>query len=260
MELPIEAPADGLVWQPKEPTGRILVTGAAGTVATLIAPHLAETHELIGLDTQPIDHPAFTVTHRVDLGNTQVLTELIRSADYVLHLATGVAQGGAGLAAVDVAATSRILALAIRHGTHRVILASSNHVAGWAERELIAGHGTGQVKPWDPPRPDGAYGAAKAHMEALGRFASDSSGLPVSILRIGTMRANMTLQELIDSTELAYLGFGEFRRHRLTRTWLRGGDLVAIVREEFAASEPFRLRYTTSSPGQQEWDHTVFTG
>ena len=259
-ELPLEAPADGLRWQPKSPTGRMLITGAAGSVATCIASQLAETYELIGLDTASVEHPAFTVTYRCDLANTAVLTELVRSAEYVLHLATGAAQGSRGLYDVDVAATNRLLALAITHGVHRVVLASSNHVAGWAERELIAGRGDGHVKPWDPPRPDGAYGAAKAQMEALGRFASDVAGLPVSILRIGTMRSTMTLQELIDSQELAYLGFGEFRTQRLTRSWLSGADLVTILHEELSATEPFRLRYATSSPEQAQWDHTVYTG
>ena len=97
-------------------------------------------------------------------------------------------------------------------------------------------------------------------MEALGRFASDASGLPVSVLRIGTMRANMTLQELIDSNELAYLGFGEFRQQRLKRTWLTGDDLVDMLLEEFNALEPYRLRFATSSPDQDEWDHSIYTG
>src|SRR5690606_11862707 len=117
---------------------------------------------------------------------------LIQDANYVVHQATSASQGKEGLYAIDVDATNRILASAITHGTRRVVLASSNHVAGWHEREHLAGRGDGHVKPADPPRPDGMYGAAKAFMEALGRFASDASGLPVSVLRIGTMRANMT--------------------------------------------------------------------
>lgn len=47
---------------------------------------------------------------------------------------------------------------------------------------------------------------------------SSESGLPGSVLRIGIMRANMTQQEFIDSDDLAYLGFGEFREQRLKRT------------------------------------------
>ena len=260
MELPIQAPAFGLIWNRRHTSNRILITGAAGAVSRLISSRLSESHKLIGIDVAPLASDDFIETHQADLNDDALLDRLVSEADYVLHLATGVADGKDGLCAVDMDATNRILAAAIQHGTRRVVLASSNHAAGWHEREHLAGRGDGQVKPSDPPRPDGMYGAAKAYMEALGRFASDASGLPVSVLRIGTMRANMTLQELIDSDELAYLGFGEFRQQRLKRTWLTGDDLVDMLLEEFAASEPYRLRFATSSPDQDEWDHAVFTG
>src|SRR5699024_9531168 len=109
-------------------------------------------------------------------------------------------------------------------------------------------------------RPDGLYGAAKAYMEALGRFASDASGLPVSVLRIGTIRSNLSLQELIDSDELPYLGFGEARAQRLKRTWLTGDDLVNILEEEFTAYRPYRLRPAPSSPDRQQCDHSGHPG
>ena len=260
MDLPLQAPAEGLRWTPKPQGNRVLITGAAGTVASLITKQLAASYELVGLDAAPIDDDAFTETYQADLDDVALLDELVQTTDYVLHLATGASQGKQGLYALEIDATNRILASAITHGTRRVVLASSNHAAGWHEREHLAGRSDGHVKPSDPPRPDGMYGAAKAYMEALGRFASDVSGLPVSVLRIGTMRANMTLQELIDSDELDYLGFGEFRTQRLKRTWLTGDDLVEMLKEEFGAAEPYRLRYATSSPEQYEWDHTVFTG
>lgn len=260
MDLPVQAPASGLTWRPRSQGHRLLITGAAGTVASLITGQLSESYVLVGVDAAPIEDEAFTETHQTNLDDEALLDRLVQQADYVLHLATGASQGKQGLYAIEIDATNRILASAIEHGTRRVVLASSNHAGGWHERELIAGRGDGHVKPSDPPRPDGMYGAAKAYMEALGRFASDASGLPVSVLRIGTMRANMTLQELINSDEMPQLGFGELRAQRLKRTWLTGDDLVDILREEFSVEEPYRLRYATSSPDQEQWDHTVYTG
>lgn len=260
MDLPIEAPASGLTWKPRSPSNRILITGAAGIVASLITEQLAKSYQLVGLDTAPIPGQHFAETYQADLDDEALVDRLVQEADFVLHFATGASQGKHGLYALEIDATNRILASAIAHGTRRVVLASSNHAGGWPERELIFGHGDGHIKPSDPPRPDGLYGAAKAYMEAVGRFASDASGLPVSVLRIGTMRNTMTLQELIDSDEMPQLGFGEFRVQRLKRTWLTGDDLVDILLEEFNADEPYRLRYATSSPDQEEWDHTVFTG
>lgn len=260
MDLPIEAPAGGLHWTVRSTGNRMLITGGAGTVASLISEQLAKSYELVGIDAAPITNRDFAETHQADLDDDALLDRLVQDADYVLHLATGAPGGKHGIYATEMDATNRILASAIVHGTRRVILSSSNHAAGWPERELIAGTGNGHVTPSDLPRPDGLYGAAKAYMEALGRFASDSSGLPVSVLRIGTMRNNMSLQELIDSDEMPHLGFGEFREERLNRTWLTGNDLVEILLEEFAAEEPYRLRYATSSPAQEQWDHTVYAG
>lgn len=260
MDLPVQAPSEGLPWSPRPGGNRVLITGAAGTVASLITRKLAENYELVGVDLAPIDDEAFTETHQADLGDEAVIDRLVQETDFVVHLATGASDGKHGLYAIDIDATNQILASAIAHGIRRVVLASSNHAAGWPEREWLAAQGDGHVKPSDPPRPDGLYGAAKAFMEALGRFASDASGLPVSALRIGTMRANMSLQELIDSDEMPHLGFGTRRAERLKRTWLTGDDLVAILLEEFNAVEPYRLRYATSSPEQHQWDHTVYTG
>ncbi len=260
MDLPIEAPAGGLIWAPGPQGNRILITGAAGTVASLITQQLSKSYQLVGIDTVAIKNHNFLETYQADLDDVDLLDQLVQETDYVLHLATGAPGGKQGIYATEMDATNRILASAIIHGVRRVVLASSNHAAGWPERELIAGTGTGHVSPSNPPRPDGLYGAAKAFMEALGRFASDSSGLPVSLLRIGTMRDNLSLQELIDSDEMPHLGFGEFRERRLKRTWLTGDDLVAILHEEFAAEEPYRLRYATSSPEQEQWDHAVHTG
>lgn len=260
MDLPIQAPPSSQRWTPRPHGNRLLITGAAGTVANLVSHQLAQTFELVGIDIIPIDNDAFVETHQAGLDDEALVDRLVQEADFVVHLATGAPDGKDGLYATDMDATNRILASAIAHGTRRVVLASSNHASGWPEREWLAGVGDGQVKPSDPPRPDGLYGAAKVFMEALGRFASDSSGLPVSALRIGTMRDNMTLQELIDSDEMPHLGFGELRAQRLKRTWLTGDDLVDILLEEFNAPDPYRLRYATSSPDQEQWDHTVYTG
>ena len=266
MDLPLEAPADGLNWSPRplgkpgKPRNRVLITGAAGTVASLITRKLSASYDLVGIDAVPIDEQDFVETYQANLDDDAIVDQLVHDADFVLHLATGAAAGKDGLYKTEMDATNRILAAAIANGTRRVVLASSNHAAGWPERQWLAGTGNGHAKPSDPPRPDGLYGAAKAYMEALGRFASDASGLPVSVLRIGTMRRNMSLQELIDSDELPQLGFGTLRTQRLKRSWLTGDDLVAILEQEFTAVEPYRLRYATSTPDQAQWDHTVYTG
>lgn len=258
VDLPIEA-GPPPTWTPAPRNHRMLITGAAGMIATSISGQLAETFELIGADVVPITAPEYTATYTTDLTDTELLEQLISTVDYVLHFATGVKNGRQGLYDVEMTATERVLRLAIHYGVHRVVLASSTHAAGWYERDLVAGRGDGKVGPYSMPRPDGLYGAAKLYMESLGRFAADWAGLPVSILRIGTMRTGMTKEDLIASDQLPYLGTGTFRTQRLSRSWLEPADLVHILAEELQATETFRIRYATSTPDQQEWDHSVIT-
>src|SRR5699024_7411275 len=102
MDLPVQAPASGLNWEPRPQGHRILVTGAAGTVASLITRRLAESYELTGIDAAPIDNDDFVETHQADLDDDALLNQLVSEADYVLHLATGGSAGKDGLYAVDI--------------------------------------------------------------------------------------------------------------------------------------------------------------
>ena len=81
----------------------------------------------------------------------------------------------------------------------------------------------------------------------MGRAAAEFASLPVSLLRIGTVRLDDDVERAAGEDEFAYIGDREAVRHRLNRTWLFHADLVRQVREEFAAPETFRLRYAASA-------------
>src|SRR5699024_5311048 len=143
MDLPIQAPASPPRWASRPTGNRVLMTGAAGTVANLITHQLAKNYELVGIDVAPIDNDAFTETHQAGLDDEALIDGLVQEADFIVHLATGAPDGKDGLYATEIDSTNRILASAIVHGTHRVVLASSNHAAGWPEREWLAGMSDG---------------------------------------------------------------------------------------------------------------------
>src|SRR5690625_3337471 len=179
MDLPLEANVSDLSWSPRAKTNSILITGAAGTVARLITPKLAEKYHLVGIDTAPITDDNFAETYQADLADEVLLDRLAEDADFVLPLATGSSQGQDSLYAIELDATNRILASAIAHGTRRVLLASSNDAAASPELEPSPCHGDRHVTPAAPPRSDGLFGPANAYMKARRRFASDTSGLLV---------------------------------------------------------------------------------
>jgi nucleoside-diphosphate-sugar epimerase len=240
---------------------RVLITGAAGVVATALARDLSTDHALVALDLDPVREPEhWAEVHKVSVGDRDAVQHLMRDVDVALHLAHGAYAGWEGLREVDIDGTRNILDGALAGPCRRVVLASSNHVGGWSELDHLAGLPAPlPVEPGDPPRPDGLYGVAKATMEALGRAAAECNGLPVSVLRIGTCRVDDDFDRCVQEPGFAYIGDHDAVHRRLSRTWLAHADLVRIVREELAAPETFRLRYAISNPAGNLWSVTPLT-
>jgi nucleoside-diphosphate-sugar epimerase len=208
---------------------------------------LRDRFRLVALDVkQPEDPTAFDEVIIGSVADRDTVMAAAAGADYILHLAGGVARGWDGLAEVELSGTRNVVDAAMSAACARLILASSNHVAGWHELDLLTGAATGSTGPADPQRPDGLYAASKAFVEALGRSAAEYAGLPVSILRIGTMRRTDDPRALAADPAFAYVGDPVAVAARMERTWLYHEDFRRVVLEELAAPETFRLRYAVS--------------
>jgi nucleoside-diphosphate-sugar epimerase len=241
--------------RPLEPIGRrprVLITGSAGVVATVLARDLSADHDLTGLDLRPTREPdRWDAAITASVGDRNAVLKAAAEVEYVLHLAHGSYEGWDGLREVDIDGTRNVLDGAMRGCCRRVVIGSTNHVVGWSELDYLAGYSIDlPLGPSSPPRPDGLYGAAKIAGEALGRAAAEFAGLPVSVLRIGTVRLDDNVERAVDENEFAYIGDRQAIRRRLDRTWLYHADLVRQVREEFAAPETFRLRYAVSAESE----------
>jgi nucleoside-diphosphate-sugar epimerase len=237
-----------------------LITGAAGTIGSILAPALSEDGPVICLDVVESSpgSPAWRGV-RGDVGDRELLRRCLEPGGAVVHLATGVARGWEGLLAVDVLGTKGLLDAAAQVGVRRVILASTNHVVGGFEldyfrRGLAPGLGTvaAVVRPTDPIRPDSEYGAVKAFGEAYGRFIAETTETAVSCLRIGTVAPVDDPAAYATLPDFAHIpGGAEGIGRRLRATWLYHADLLRIVREELAANDRFRLRFGVSdNPGR----------
>jgi nucleoside-diphosphate-sugar epimerase len=258
-EIPVSAVARTHRARPATPPAqtrpRVLVTGAAGVLGTVLARHLGADHALVAVDLAPVREGGhWAEVHQVSVGDRPTVLKLAADVDYALHLAHGAYAGWEGLREVDIDGTRNILDGALAGRCRRVVLASSNHVVGWSELDHLAGAPADlPVHPADPPRPDGLYGAAKATMEALGRAAAECHGLPVSVLRVGTVRLDDDPDQAAAEPGFGYIGDRDAVRRRLRKTWLHHGDLVRMIREELAAGETYRLRYATSCTDESLW-------
>jgi uronate dehydrogenase len=206
---------------------RVAVTGAAGTIGSVLVPGLRERgHEVRGLDRRS----GAGVDVVGDCLDPSAVDRLLEGTDAVVHLA-----GNPGETDLPTALDSHVLTTAavcegmLRHHVGRLVLASSNHAVGRTPRSDL-------VDDTVPPRPDTFYGVAKVAAEAVSRLYADRHGLQVACLRIGSFADR------------------PHSRHQLA-TWLSHGDAVRLV--DACLTAPglgFAVLYGISGNTRAWWD------
>lgn len=173
----------------------VLITGATGNLGSKLVEFLRDDYGLTLIDKDGKGRPEVV---EADLSVwDDAWVELFIGVDTAVHLAADPRpdRSWGELQAPNIDATVNVYNAAIKNGVRRVIFASSNHVMG-GYREV--------TEPWRistdlPPLPGTRmthrngfvsvpYAAAKLMGERLGKCSSDSYGLSVICVRIGTVR------------------------------------------------------------------------
>ena len=186
---------------------KILVTGAAGIVGTILRPLLSEHYETILLsDIQPIPNLAINETfHPCDLTDLEELTKLASAVDGIIHLggAVGANYTFEEILGPNIIGTHNLFEAARRNKVRRVIYASSHHSVGFIPRGEPIDHLTA-------PRPNGEYGVSKAYGEALASYYVDNYEMEILSIRIG------------------YVG-NDVSTERRLYTWVSPRDLAQLI-------------------------------
>lgn len=161
---------------------RLLITGGAGKVAALLRPRIARPDRTVRLlDIVPpseiADDEEFV---QGSLTDRALLDEVLKGIDAIIHLGGQSRESDArDVLESNMFGTYQLFEAAREAGIKRVVLASSNHAAGFYTRssEVLPGDLSG--------RADTIYGWSKVAMEALGRLYVDRFGMDVICLRIG---------------------------------------------------------------------------
>ena len=159
---------------------RVLVTGAAGYIASQLLPAFRERYDLVLLDVTKKDRDGTLVEgvetvnlHDPDMGEYR---SYFQGVDSVVHLAWR-RSGGVGQPRdledfypehANVHLAYNIYRASLESGVRRVVVASSNHAADWYEHNLIHDKKMEVVDPYQLPISDNFYGWAKATYEHLG--------------------------------------------------------------------------------------------
>lgn len=211
---------------------RVLLTGAAGAIATAVRPVLRELAAEVVL-TDRGDVAALEPGERfarAELGDPAPWEGLAAGCDAIVHLGAVPDEAPFDvLAGPNLHGAFHVYEAARRAGVRRVVVASSGRATGFYRvGERLDGDAT--------PRPDGLYAATKAFAEALGRMYADKFGLEVVALRIGTF---------------------EERPHttRDLSTWLSHDDARRLVRAALTGPvEGFLAVYGVSANTRGWWD------
>ncbi|MGI9417209.1 MAG: NAD-dependent epimerase/dehydratase family protein [Geminicoccaceae bacterium] len=162
---------------------RVVMTGAAGGVGTMIRPYLRKlAAELVLSDRSEIaDTVDNEISMAADLTDPVAMERLLEGVDGLVHLGGQSVEGD-----WDAVLNANIIGLyntyeaARRQGCRRIVFATTNHVVGYYRRQRTIDHTA-------MPRPDSRYGASKAFGEALGRMYADKHGLRLLNIRIGNV-------------------------------------------------------------------------
>jgi uronate dehydrogenase len=158
----------------------ILVTGAAGGVASMVRPILRADYRLRLSDVQPIPKPLKSEeVVQAALTDAEALRKAVRGVDGIIHL------GGYSreidwktIYEANIVGAYNLYDAAKAEGVKRIVFASSNHAMGFYPRS--------EKIPVDKTvRPDTRYGLSKAFGEALGSLYADKYGAEILSIRIG---------------------------------------------------------------------------
>ena len=167
---------------------RVLVTGAAGVVGTLMRPRLRRPGrvlrllDLVSIETDPAAPDEELVVGSVT--DRKAMARACAGVDAIIHLG-GLSREASweDTLAVNVDGTRTLLEAARLAGVPRVVLASSNHAVGFRR---VSEAGADGLPADSSPRPDTYYGVSKAAIEALGSLYHSRFGMDVVAVRIGS--------------------------------------------------------------------------
>jgi len=234
---------------------RVLITGAGGTIGTVLRRRLRERYQLRLLAHEEIDEPAVIA----DISDGAAIRPAFEGIDVVLHLAAAanVDSTWDQLLAPNVVGAYNVFEAARAAGVRRVVFASSTHAVGMhgveAAPELYRLDDERVFSDEVALRPDSLYGASKAFGEILGRYFSERHGMSVICLRVGFVspaanEAFRSPRELPERQRAA--------GPRAGAIWLSHRDCAALFAAAIDAQPALKwaVAYGTSDNPRQVWD------
>ncbi len=221
------------------PTGRpacarLLLTGAAGSLGKVLRESLKPMASVLRLsDIAGMAPPAGEHEEVIpcNLADKRAVDALVAGCDAIVHLGgVSVERPFEEVLEANIKGVFHIYEGARRHGTKRVVFASSNHVIGFHKQ-------TETLDATAQKRPDGYYGLSKSFGEDVAQFYFDRYGIETVSIRIGS-------------------SFSEPANRRMMSTWLSYRDLTTLVDKAlFTPDVGHTIVYGMSANRDVWWDN-----
>ncbi|HEY6980299.1 NAD(P)-dependent oxidoreductase [Reyranella sp.] len=217
-----------------ESSRRIVFTGAAGGIGTMIRPLLARIYPGLVLSDRlkPKDLLPNETFVAADLTRPDDVAQVVRGAHGILHFGGYSGEGPWDtILQANIVGCYNLFEAARQAGVKRIVFASSNHAVGFYPRRRRIGTDV-------TVRPDSRYGVSKAFGEAVGALYADKHGIAVTCLRIGNVGPRP-----VDVRRLSI--------------WISPEDLVQLIR--IGLEHPrirFEVLYGASDNAATWWDNS----
>lgn len=217
-----------------KPFKRLLLTGAAGGLGKVLRDRIKPWADIVVLSDIADLGEAREGEEIIqcDLSDKAAVMQLLEGVEAVLHFG-GISTENTfeNIVQANIIGTANLYEAAHKHGTRRIIFASSNHTVGFYRN-------TDYIDATAPTRPDSFYGVSKCFGEQLASYYYDRTGLETVCLRIGS-------------------SFPEPADRRMMVTWLSYDDLVEALRSSlFATRVGFTILFGTSDNDVAWWDNS----
>lgn len=212
---------------------KLLLTGAAGGLATILRPLLPKLAKHVVLsDLTEIRNLAPHESYEMcNLAHETTVKSLVRGVDGIIHLGgISVEKPFEQIIAANLIGTYNLFETARAARKPRIVFASTNHVTGFYRRDQVLDNTV-------LPRPDTLYGVSKAFGENLASYYHDKFGQECLSVRIGSC-------------------FAKPRDPRMMSTWLAVEDFADLCGCAFDVPElGHTIVYGCSDNEQVWWDN-----
>lgn len=220
---------------PETRPDRVLLTGAAGGVGTVLRNGLAGRYPVLRVsDVAPLGDPreGEEVVH-ADIRKPDEVDRMVEGVDSIVHLGgIPVEDSWENILETNIVGCYNVFEAARRHGVKRIVFASSNHAIGFYRRGR-------RIDSSVPKRADSRYGLSKAFGEDLGSLCADKHGIGVMAIRIGSCLERPP-------------------NERMLSTWISYRDMVQLTRVGLETPDlHFAVVYGVSNNRRGWWDNSV---